>query len=216
MHGYGYPPEQQPKRRPSSATLVTLRVVFVALTLLSCGLLSWAAMLRLAIVTRRKRDWWLFGLVIALNVGLIAYLGSLPDEEEVMSDAQALITLTWMLVLFAGTITYYLYAEIRHFGPYGGPQAVPYGYGAPHPGAVPGYGQQTVPVQPTAAPSYGYPPAPLQQPVPAQQQPQPPQQQPAPTPPADTPRPHAPQRLDQVRAELDELSDYLRKEGDGR
>ncbi|MFF0076698.1 hypothetical protein [Streptomyces sp. NPDC005494] len=208
MHGYGYPPEQQPKRRPSSATLVTLRVVFVALTFLSCGLLAWAAMLRLAIVTRKPRDWWLLALVFALNVGLIVYLGTLPDDEEVMSDAQALIMLTWMLVVFAGTVTYYLYAEIRHYGPYGGPQGVPYGYATPHPGALAspaaGYGQQTVPVPPavTPAPSYGYPPAPPQRP--------------AATPPSDTPRPAGPQRLDQVRAELDELSDYLRKEGDGR
>lgn len=220
MHGYGYPPEQQPTRRPSSATLVTLRVVFVALALLSCGLLAWAAMLRLAIVTRKARDWWLFGLVIALNIGLIAYLGSLPEEEEVMTDGQAVITLSWMLVVFVGTVTYYLYTEIRHFGPYGGAQAGPRAgsyagagpYGGPyggHPGVSSsgGYASRpTVPAPPTApvppAPSYGYPPAPGPGPVPA--------------PPSDAPRAAPPQRLDQVRAELDELSDYLRKEGDGR
>ena len=104
-------------------TLVTLRVVFVALALLSCGLLAWAAMLRLAIVTRKQRDWWLLGLVLALNAGLIAYLGSLPPEDEVMTDGQAIITLSWMLVVFVGTVTYYLYTDIRHFGPYGGPPA---------------------------------------------------------------------------------------------
>ncbi|WP_261989041.1 hypothetical protein, partial [Streptomyces sp. wa22] len=141
MHGYGYPPEQQPTRRPSSATLVTLRVVFVALALLSCGILAWAAMLRLAVVTRTQRDWWLFGLVLALNVGLLVYLGMLPEEDEVLTDGQAVVTLTWMLVVFVGTVTYYLYTEIRHFGPYGGPQGVPYAgpyagpYGGGHPGA---------------------------------------------------------------------------------
>ncbi|MFJ8866586.1 hypothetical protein ACIRD6_12625 [Streptomyces sp. NPDC102473] len=220
MHGYGYPPEQQPTRRPSSATLVTLRVVFVALALLSCGLLAWAAMLRLAIVTRKARDWWLFGLVLALNIGLIAYLASLPEEEEVMTDGQAVITLSWMLVVFVGTVTYYLYTEIRHFGPYGGAQAGPrvgsYAgagpYGGPyggHPGVSSSGGfasGRTVPAPTTApvpaAPSYGYPPAPGQGPVPV--------------PPSDAPRTAPPQRLDQVRAELDELSDYLRKEGDGR
>ncbi|MFJ9059657.1 hypothetical protein [Streptomyces sp. NPDC102409] len=221
MHGYGYPPEQQqPTSRPSSATLVTLRVVFVALALLSCGLLAWAAMLRLAIVTRKARDWWLFGLVIALNIGLIAYLGSLPEEEEVMTDGQAVITLSWMLVVFVGTVTYYLYTEIRHFGPYGGAQAGPRAgsyagagpYGGPYGGrpgvsSSGGYASRpTVPAPPTApvppAPSYGYPPAPGPGPVPA--------------PPSDAPRTAPPQRLDQVRAELDELSDYLRKEGDGR
>ncbi|MFB8028178.1 MULTISPECIES: hypothetical protein [unclassified Streptomyces] len=216
MHGYGYPPEQRPTRRPSSATLVTLRVVFVALALLSCGLLAWAAMLRLAVVTRKARDWWLFGLVLALNIGLIAYLGSLPEEEEVMTDGQAVVTLSWMLVVFAGTVTYYLYTEIRHFGPYGvaqaRPQAGPYAgagpYGGPyggHPGvsASGGYAsRQTAPAPPAPAPSYGYPPAPGRGPLPA--------------PPPDAPRATPPQRLDQVRAELDELSDYLRKEGDCR
>ncbi|MFC8230038.1 hypothetical protein [Streptomyces sp. NPDC057287] len=219
MHGYGYPPEQQrPTRRPSSSALVALRVVFVALALLSCGLLAWAAMLRLAIVTRKARDWWLFGLVLALNIGLIAYLGSLPEEEEVMTDGQAVITLSWMLVVFAGTVTYYLYTEIRHFGPYGaarggpqagpgaGPYAAPYAgpYGAPATPSPGGYASPGTAPAPTAtpAPSYGYPPAPGQGPVPA--------------PPSDAPRAAAPQRLDQVRAELDELSDYLRKESDGR
>ncbi|MFJ6855377.1 hypothetical protein ACIQM3_33465 [Streptomyces sp. NPDC091271] len=215
MHGYGYPPEQQPKRSPSSATLVTLRVVFVALALLSCGLLAWAAMLRLAIVTRKQRDWWLFGLVLALNAGLIAYLGSLPPEEEVMTDGQAIITLSWMLVVFVGTVTYYLYTDIRHFGPYGGPPAGPHGvsrqgpygapYGGPHPGAPSFPSTGFGPRQASPSPAYGYPPAPRQSPTP-----------PPPAAPSDTPRPAAPQRLDQVRAELDELSDYLRKEGDSR
>ncbi|MFC5173988.1 hypothetical protein [Streptomyces mutomycini] len=242
MHGYGYPPEQQqqPTRRPSSSTLVTLRVVFVALTLLSCGFLAWTAMLRLAIVTRKQRDWWLFGLVLALDAGLVAYLGSLPPEEEVMTDGQAIIMLSWMLVVFVGTVTYYLYTEIRHFGPYGVPQGNPYAvphtgphavphtgphagpyagpYAGQHPEAFPsgGYASgRTAPPAPT--PSYGYPPAPRQSPADTPPPATPPAPaHPAPTPASDTPRPAAPQRLDQVRAELDELSDYLRKEGDGR
>ncbi|HWU08782.1 MAG TPA: hypothetical protein VN520_20775 [Streptomyces sp.] len=223
MHGYGYPPEQQPKRSPSSATLVTLRVVFVALALLSCGFLAWAAMLRLATVTRRQRDWWLFGLVLVLNAGLVVYLGSLPVEDDVLTDGQAAVTFSWMLVVFVGTVTYYLYAEIRHFGPYGGAQGGlrPGPYGAQHPGAPSfpsgGYApRQTVTAPP--APSYGYPPAPQRSPAPTPPPvPAPPvAASPVPAPPADAPRAAAPQRLDQVRAELDELSDYLRKEGGGR
>ncbi|MFE6038505.1 hypothetical protein [Streptomyces sp. NPDC056452] len=198
MHGYGYPPEQQPRRRPSPATLITLRVLFVALTMLSCGFLAWAAMLRLAIVTRRKRDWYLLALVFALNVGLVVFFGTLPEDAEEMTDAEALIGIGWLFVVVAGTVTYYLYAEIRHFGPYGGPQPgpppLPYG----------GYAQQqTVPAAPR--PTYGYPPVPTPPPAPAQP--------PAATPPPAVPSPASPQRLDQVRAELDELSDYLRKEG---
>ncbi|WP_042837097.1 hypothetical protein, partial [Streptomyces sp. NRRL S-15] len=174
MHGYGYPPEQQqPTRRPSSSTLVTLRVVFVALTLLSCGFLAWTAMLRLAIVTRKQRDWWLFGLVLALDAGLVAYLGSLPPEEEVMTDGQAIIMLSWMLVVFVGTVTYYLYTEIRHFGPYGVPQGNPYAVPHTGPHAVPHTGPHAGPYagpyagqHPEAFPSGGYasgrtaPPAP--------------------------------------------------------
>ncbi|MEU1484296.1 hypothetical protein [Streptomyces sp. NPDC005752] len=216
MHGYGYPPEQQrPTRRPSSSTLVTLRVVFVALTLLSCGFLAWAAMLRLAIVTRKQRDWWLFGLVLALNAGLVAYLGSLPPEDEVMTDGQAIIMLSWMLVVFVGTVTYYLYTEIRHFGPYGvvqgssyaGPYAGP--YAGQHPAAFPSPGYASSRTEPPAPGSYGYPPAPQRSPADTP----PPSSAPTPAVPA---APAAPQRLDQVRAELDELSDYLRKEGDSR
>ncbi|MBM7441863.1 hypothetical protein [Streptomyces sp. HB132] len=216
MHGYGYPPEQQrPTRRPSSSTLVTLRVVFVALTLLSCGFLAWAAMLRLAIVTRKQRDWWLFGLVLALNAGLVAYLGSLPPEEETMTDGQAIIMLSWMLVVFVGTVTYYLYTEIRHFGPYGVPQgssyAGPYAgpYAGQHPAAFPSPGYASGRTATPAPPSYGYPPAPQRSPAATP----PPSSAPGPATPA---APAAPQRLDQVRAELDELSDYLRKEGDSR
>ncbi|MER5550165.1 hypothetical protein ABT001_00465 [Streptomyces sp. NPDC002793] len=224
MHGYGYPPEQQPTRRPSSATLITLRVLFIALALLSCGVLAWAAMLRLAVVTRRPRDWWLFGLVLVLNVGLIAYIGALPSDEDVMTDGQAVVLLAWILVVFGGTVTYYLYAEIRHYGPYGasrgaphagphtGPQAGPQAgpQVGPYTGPYGGYAPQRVgPATPT--PPHGYPPAPRQSPAAATPPPATP-----PARPSDAPRTAAPQRLDQVRAELDELSDYLRKEGDNR
>ncbi|MEU8705920.1 hypothetical protein [Streptomyces sp. NPDC048565] len=215
MHGYGYPPE----RRPSSSTLVTLRVVFASLTVLSCGFLAWAAMLRLAIVTRRQRDWWLFGLVLALNIGLMGYVGSLPDEGEMMKDSEGTLSGLWMFLVVVGTVAYYLYADIRHFarprglpggpsvGPQAGPQANPYAgpYGAGQPGAAPAFRSTPSP----QSPSYGYPPAP--QPGSA---PTPPTSAPPGTP-AEGPR-TAPQRLDQVRAELDELSDYLRKEGDSK
>ncbi|MFJ8862117.1 hypothetical protein ACIRD8_27265 [Streptomyces sp. NPDC102451] len=222
MHGYGYPPEQQPKRRPSPSTLVALRVVFVALTLLSCTFLAWAPMLRLAIVTRKQRDWWLFGLVLALNIGLIVYLGALPvEDDDVITDGQAIVMLSWMLVVFIGAVTYYLYTDIRHFaardslrtGPQAGPYGNPYNGGNPGVSSFPSAGlapRQPAPTPP--APSNSYLPAPRQNPAPAQ--PAPPVPAPA-TPPA-TPRPAGPQRIDQVRAELDELSDYLRKEGDSR
>ncbi|MFQ6854442.1 hypothetical protein AAIB46_26590 [Streptomyces sp. 35M1] len=199
MHGYGPMPQQPTTSRPSPATLTTVRVILVALTVLSCGLLGWAPMLRLAIVTRRPRDWFLLVVVIALNIGLFAFIMATPDDPDEMSDAAALFMMLWILGLLAGVITYYLYAEIRHYNALGAP--APYG-----------------------APAHPAPPLPYQQQHPAQhhqpQQHQPPNPYTAPaTPP--TPKP-APQRLDQVRAELDELSDYLRQEnkdsrdGEGR
>ncbi|WP_329038052.1 hypothetical protein OHT61_13165 [Streptomyces sp. NBC_00178] len=221
MHGYGYPPPQLPKRRPASATLTALRVLFVALTLMSCGFLSWASLLRLATVTRKGLDWTLMAVVVALNAGMFAYIVSTPDSEEELTDAQALVFLGWLLCTVIGTITYYLYAEIRHYGPQpaipGGPS--PYAaHGVPHAPAVP-------PARP--APGYGYPPSPagsVRPPAPPQgtapvpPAPSGPQQRPSAVPPplADPPRLATPPRLDQVRAELDELSDYLRKEGDSR
>ncbi|MFB8139984.1 hypothetical protein [Streptomyces parvus] len=201
MHGYGPMPQQPTTSRPSPATLTTVRVILVALTVLSCGLLGWAAMLRLAIVTRRPRDWFLLVVVIALNIGLFAFIMATPDDPDQMSDAAALFMMLWIVGLLAGVITYYLYAEIRHYNALGAPAP----YGAPaHPAPPLPYQQQHL------APHHQHQP----------QQHQPPNPYTAPTTPP-TPKP-APQRLDQVRAELDELSDYLRKEnkdsrdGEGR
>ncbi|MFH9654095.1 hypothetical protein ACH4MT_24705 [Streptomyces anulatus] len=201
MHGYGPTPQQQMTSRPSPATLTTVRVILVTVTVLSCGLLGWVAMLRLAIVTRRPRDWVLLVVVMVLNAALFAFILGTPDDPDDMSDASVLLMLLWIVALLAGVITYYLYVEIRHYSSLRS-------LGSPPPYAAPAH------------------PAPLPyQQHPAQQQPQHQQQhqQPQPNPytvqtPPPTPTP-APQRLDQVRAELDELSDYLRKEnrdGEGR
>ncbi|MBK3560814.1 hypothetical protein JHN55_30640 [Streptomyces sp. MBT56] len=207
MHGYGPMPQQPTTSRPSPATLTTVRVILVALTVLSCGLLGWAPMLRLAIVTRKPRDWFLLVVVVALNIGLFAFIMATPDDPDQMSDAAALFMMLWILGLLAGVITYYLYAEIRHYNTLGAPAP----YGTPvHPAPPLPYQQQHL------APHQQHQPQPQPQP----QQHQQPNPYTAPTPPP-TPTP-APQRLDQVRAELDELSDYLRKEnkdsrdGEGR
>lgn len=221
MHGYGYPPEL-PSARPSSTALTVLRVVFVALTVLSCSFLAWTAMLRLAIVTRRPRDWILLVLSLVLTAGLVAYTATIPEDQEELTDAQALSFLGWVLALIVAVTWYYLQQDIRHFGPHG-PRAVAAragtGPGYPPSGPAPGYGYPNVSGA-HPAPPYGAPPAqhlPQGGPT-APYQPSPPQRQlpvqPQPTPPPKRPGP--PQRLDQVRAELDELSDYLRKEGEGR
>ncbi|MFG2612796.1 hypothetical protein [Streptomyces anulatus] len=201
MHGYGPTPQQQTTSLPSPATLTTVRVILVTVTVLSCGLLGWVAMLRLAIVTRRPRDWVLLVVVMVLNAALFAFIMGTPDDPDDMSDASVLLMLLWIVALLAGVITYYLYVEIRHYSSLRS-------LGSPPP--------YTAPAHPAPLPYQQQHPAQRQQ---HQQQHQ--HQQPNPytvqTPPP-TPTP-APQRLDQVRAELDELSDYLRKEnreGEGR
>lgn len=203
MHGPGYAPP--PPHRPSQGGLITLRVLFVAMAVLSCGFAAWACMLRLAVVTHRRRDWTLFVLSLAHIVVVLYILASDPGADEFTTwrgDVGMSLLLGGMVV----TIAFYLYAEITHFArlaraPYGHPH--PHG---PHAGTTvigrQGMGYGFPAPQPQAPRPQPYIPAPpVQPPVPPQPQPQ--QQRPEPA------------RIDQVRAELDELSDYLRRqEGD--
>lgn len=203
MHGYGPTPQQQTTSRPSPGTLTTVRVILVTVTVLSCGLLGWVAMLRLAFVTRRPRDWVLLAVVIALNAALFGFIMDTPDNPEDMSDAAALFMMVWIVALLAGVITYYLYVEIRHYSALGSPAP----YTAPgHPAPLPYQQQQHQHQQHQRGQQGQHPPHQQQSPQPNPYTVQTPPPTPAP----------APQRLDQVRAELDELSDYLRKEGEGR
>ncbi|MGW0706064.1 hypothetical protein ACWD4G_08885 [Streptomyces sp. NPDC002643] len=215
MQGHGYAPTPPPG--PDQGGQVTLRVIFVVVAVMSCGILAWACLLRLASVTRKPLDWCLFALGIVHIIATLYIIGTDPGKDEFT---------TWrgdvgMSMLFGGLaaiIAYYLYADIRHFsrnrmvpgGPYAqttvySPQQTGYGFPpvqVPQP-YTPGPPVQQTPVQQTPIPR---PPV---QPQPMHPQP-PPRPQPAPEP--QRPAPH---RIDQVRAELDELSDYLRKhEGD--
>ncbi|MGA4841451.1 hypothetical protein [Streptomyces sp. G45] len=197
MHGNGYVPPPPPA--PSAGSPVTLRVLFVVLAVLTCGFLSWAAMLRLALLTRKARDWVLFVAVVALEVVAVVLIGIDQGEEEFAEPGNAGMTILVSLVV--PVIAYYLTMDIGHhnklqrqaaahfqqsqFGQSQFGQTHFGGYAPPPPQA--GYGY---PAQPTPAPA----------PAPA-------------TPPPPT-RP-APARIEQVRAELDELSDYLRKQEGG-
>ncbi|MGW0774609.1 hypothetical protein ACWD01_13365 [Streptomyces sp. NPDC002835] len=234
MHGHGFAPPQP--RRPSTALLVVVRVVFVALALLSFGLLAWGTMLRIAIMRGRRSDWLLFWLSLAVvlacivAIGEFSTVGETPGEEP-PPEPLDYVCMVALLGLALGVPTHYLVADIRHYQdarPAAGwppplPTGSPYGpvtpagspYGMPQP-------QQTQPPQ-----GYGYPPAqapaqppaqapapPVQPPTPAHGMPvQPPAQPiPAPAPPTRPAGAPATGRIDQVRAELDELSDLLRKE----
>ncbi|MGW2844217.1 hypothetical protein [Streptomyces sp. NPDC001274] len=203
------PPTPTPPRRvPGRAWIVSMRVLFPVLTVGSIGLLLWTPLLRLAIVRRRAVDWWLTGAGFVFVCVLLPILGRDGSEEPTGID-NVLIPL--LLLVMAGSIAYYLVGDIRHYDRLTKTQ---------HPS--PGYAYvQTVPVLPASAPA----PAPAAFPPPQRQHmPQPPQhpyqqqpyqQQPQPQPHQQQPQPQQqPQRIEQVRAELDELSDYLRKAED--
>ena len=224
MQGHGY--TQPVKQPPPTGVLVFLRVLFVVLSVCSFGLLMWTMMLRLAIVTRKALDWGLFAASIAVEFLGLYLLGSEPGEE--IHTAGGWTGLALVLGGIVAAIAYYLSADIRHFHQlrfpgYAGqqpPVPAPAAYGYPQPGSpyttttVP----QTAPLHQAPMPRTPAPHTPIPQtPVP----PSPISRDAAPhTPAPHTPVPPPPQRpaparIDQVRAELDELSDYLRRH-DGR
>jgi hypothetical protein len=202
-----YGPGAAPPTR-SASTVITLRVLFAGAGLLSCGLLACVPLFRLAILRGRWPDWLLAWVSLPVSVIGLAVVGAVP-ETDVRSD----IALATILLLAAFSCVYFLVMDIRlHNRPqqlagYAPPQAatVPMPNPVPNGQAVYGYPQPMSP----------YTTAPTQQPLP-QQPPagafQPPAPIPQPPPPPHQP---APARIDQVRAELDELSDYLRNH-DGR
>lgn len=221
MYAPGYPPTA-PHQVPSRAWIVSMRVLFCALSVLSIGMLLWAPLLRLAFVRRRAFDWWLSGAGFVVVLGLLLGIGR--DNADAHGIDFVLIPLLFIGMLAAPI--HYVVADIRHYAQLTNQNAMG-GYVPPAPGY--GYAATTVPMQTSPAPQpapqrQSFPPRPYQQPQPPQQSAQPPQQTPPPPqqnpqtpPPSPYPRDHPrtqpkPQRIDQVRAELDELSDYLRKE----
>ncbi|WP_374982851.1 hypothetical protein [Streptomyces fradiae] len=209
-----YGPGPVPPQGGTPTHVVVLRVLFAVLPLLSCGMLAAGALLRLALVTRRPRDWWLFGASVIVTIVCIAFI---PDDTETL---QADLSVGGLLLHAALVTGYFLYADIRHFDPRRHGPAAPAGpspYASTVPSAGPGYGYPPAHGRapyagtPAAPTPYGQltPPAqvPPRAPAPPHVPPVPAQQQGA--------APAAP-RIDQVRAELDELSDLLRKEEGGR
>ncbi|WP_326827537.1 hypothetical protein [Streptomyces sp. NBC_01751] len=230
MYGPGHPPPptpMPPRRLPSRAWIVSMRVLFVVLSVGSIGLLLWAPLLRLAIVRRRTSDWWLTGAGFVFVCVLLPIIGR--DGSNADANGIDFVLIPMLLLAMLGAPVYYLVADIRHYEqlekqPFVG------GYLPP----VPGYGYTTVPVQqPRPAQPQQHQPQQYQQHQPPRYQPAHPQPahpqsshpqsshaQPAHPQPAHPqssqpqPAPTPPHRIDQVRAELDELSDYLRKEED--
>ncbi|MFD9005423.1 hypothetical protein ACFV0T_31495 [Streptomyces sp. NPDC059582] len=207
MYGHGAAP---PTR--SAGTVITLRVLFAAVGVLSCGLLACVPLFRVAIVRGRWFDWTAAWVSLPLSVAALAVVGTVPE-----TDTRGDVALAVVLILGAGSAAYFLATDIRfhqaerRFAGYAPPHAPtvhgPYGYPQPVPPA-PLYPGTPVP-QPQPQPHLPQPPA-ARAYIPNTPVPQPPVPQ---SPPAQRP---APARIDQVRAELDELSDYLRKHGDSQ
>ncbi|MFG3286952.1 hypothetical protein [Streptomyces sp. NPDC048111] len=222
MHGPGHGP---PPPRPAGAGQIVLRVLFALLPLLSIGMLAWVTALRLAIVTRRRTHWALFWVQLALFVVFFGFVMAAPDEN----DWRMNVGMLGLLALAVAATAHFLYADIRHatrpaappygppYGPYGpagyGPPPLPattapqFGaYAHPHPYTHP-YGETPAPGAPAAPMAPAATPPPAATPAPAAM----PSRSPEP------PGPHgvAAPRIDRVRAELDELSQYLRKGTEG-
>ncbi|MFB7411634.1 hypothetical protein ACFCZ2_31085 [Streptomyces sp. NPDC056202] len=230
------PAPAPPRAGGPTAATITVRVLITVLVVLSLGFLAWVAMLRIAIMRRTGRDWAFFWGQLVLNVGCVV-----PLEQRFAGTWMNTVGMIVLLVQMALVTCYFLVVDIRHHQPApvvimvpspSPPLSQPYGYGTPPPGypapgyATPGY----------VGPGYGYPPAAVTTPSPtANLGPSPtPDSRPSPNPYASTPlpaaqvppRPSVPAppgpsgapRIEQVRAELDELSDLLRQagEGDGR
>lgn len=201
---YGPSPAPAPRPGGSSAGAIAVRVLLTVLVVVSLGFLAWVAMLRIAIMRRTGRDWALFWAQLVLNIACVV-----PLEQRFADTWMNTAGMIVLLVQMVAVVCYYLIVDTRHHHAPApalpAPAPVPgYGYGYPpaHPGAA------TTAPSPHASPA----PHPYAQPQPQQSLPQ--QANPyAQTPPPAPAAPPSP-RIDQVRAELDELSDLLRKEED--
>lgn len=210
-HGYGQPLKQP----PHTAWLVLLRVLFVAIGFFGIGLLSWVMLLRLAIVTRRSLDWGLFVAALVADILSLVLIGT-ESGDDVHTPGGYFGMFLLLGTLVAAT-AYYLAADIRHFAlrqqAYAAQRNGQAGYA--YPGPTHPYPLATAPTRPVgqAGRDTPFPPAPVAPHTPPPMPHTPVPQRPPATPPP--PQRPAPSHIDQVRAELDELSDYLRRH-DGR
>ncbi|MEV5145948.1 hypothetical protein AB0L14_16255 [Streptomyces sp. NPDC052727] len=208
MYGHGAVP---PPR--SAGKVISLRVMFAAAGALTCGLLSCLPLFRVAFVRGRWFDWLTAWLSLPLSVTGFVVVGELP-EKDWRSD----VALGLLMLLGVASAVYYLAVDIRlhqrqrftgfahtHATTHAPPVPGPYGFGhaaPPYPTPVPAPQHPGPPAHPTPIP-----PPHTGTPGPSHTGAAPP----APVPPAEPPQRPAPARIDQVRAELDELSDYLRR-----
>jgi hypothetical protein len=199
MYGSGQalPP---PPTATRPGVVIGLRVFLTLLPIISLSLLAWVPMLRLGVLCKRTLDWLMLAVAAGTTVVGFTCFGFSHDNN----DWQANTGTALLLICMFGSAGYFLVADIlrarrgRERSPrwpaapgYGQPHPYAAGPGTPAPGPADPRPQSYPAPQPYAAPA----------PIPGR----------TPPPPAAPTPPPAP-RINQVRAELDELSDYLRKE----
>ncbi|HET9380925.1 MAG TPA: hypothetical protein VFP69_08855 [Streptomyces sp.] len=202
MYGHGAAP---PTR--SAATVITLRVLFAATGILTCGIFACVPLFRVALLRGRWYQWAAAWLSLPVSIGCFMVVGLLPEADHRTDIALAVV----LLVGAAGS-AWFVTVDIRYHNEqrrgaagYG----VPLSHG-PHPHAghsAYGYPQAVSPYAQTHVPHTPVGPVPPAHPTPVPPTAVPP----AAVPPTAGPGP-GPARIDQVRAELDELSDYLRRQ----
>lgn len=94
---------------PASVKVITVRVVFSVLVVLTLGLLAWTAMLRLAIMRRTRRDWLLFWGQLTVNIGCLSMLHTHFKDTWVSNLGMAVLLVQALVV-----VVYYLVVDI-HF-----------------------------------------------------------------------------------------------------
>ncbi|MFD3803525.1 hypothetical protein ACFWSF_23545 [Streptomyces sp. NPDC058611] len=175
---------------------MTLRVLFALLPILSCGFLAWGSMLRLALVTRKTRDWVLLLVSGGLAVLWMTLIQLDPTAET--NGWQGNLGAGGTILTAFAVCVYFLVADIKHYEAKSAAQSAHW-YGAQPAPYLPPH----LPQQPQQSQGYGYPHQAQASRAAQSQNPAPPQQPPHAT---------SPPRIGQVRAELDELSELLRNQ----
>lgn len=169
---------------------VLLRVVFACVPVVTVGILAWVPLLYLAIAGRRVRDWIWCGVVTAGSVTGFVLVGSSDNDDDVQTN----VGMSVLLALIAFATAYFLVVDVRRQE------------------ARRTSGFERVPPPGPAARVPGRPPVPEGPHSPPPQQPwvatgHSPEYRAG----DPSPRPQT-ARMGQVRAELDELSAYLREQ----
>jgi hypothetical protein len=178
---------------------MTVRLLFASFPVWSLGLLSWVPSLRFAILRRRRLDWAVFGLSVALTVVYVVLLFTVPASDPEGETTKSAMAGLYILVLITGAVVHAILGDRfqRQTWYAHPPSTAPHGYGyPPNPYAAGPHQPAHAAVLPTLP---GTPPA-----------------APADGPPYAAPPPPSSDRMRQVASELDELDEFLRKRGNGR